>query len=331
MRKHILTITFLLLSLPAYVSAKNRTPKEALVGLRDFGVIVKYDQADGLPEAMRPTVLQMLQDRARDTLRLAEVPLLQSPDEADMTGRPRLVFTLTLNKQSTTAPAIYVDTRLYERVRLWRDQAKEMELATWVAGGVGGPKVTNQMLFDVFDGQLNWFVKDYREANPNATDTVSRTPDPPSQLIDNANSLQGLSGTRLFIWSGPSYSVDARTEALLKKLQSEAENKFKQAGIPILRYINESEKAGRPILYVSIKLIQKPLQAPTIFVESEFSQRVRPVRDPQKVIDAVTWESRASDNQPITDEAVQRVVNSQLDEFIKAYNAANTQLSSAPK
>lgn len=322
MVKHILTITILLLSLSAHTAAQNRSPEEALAGLRDIELIVKYDQAEGLAEVARRPSLQTLQNRARDTLRLAEVPLLESSDEADIAGKPRLVFTITLNTQDATAPAIQVDSKLYERVRLWRDPAKEMELATWVAAGVGYPKVTEKMLFNVFDGQVNGFVKAYRAANLNWTDAQGREPDV-AQLRDNANSLEGLSGISLFVWSGPSHSVDARTAALLKMLQSEAENKFKQVGIPLLRGVNATEEAGKPLLYVSIKLNQTPFQSPAIDVRSNFWQRVHPIRDPRKFTYAVTWESRAIDGQPITDEAVLRVMNSQLDGFIKAYQAAN--------
>ena len=65
-------------------------------------------------------------------------------------------------------------------------------------------------------------------------------------------------------------------------------------------------------------------------MESKFWQRVRSVRDPQKDVYGVTWESKASDNGPISDEAVLQVMNSQLDEFIKAFIAANPKLTSHP-
>ncbi len=130
MTKKILTTTILLLNLFTYTAAQNRSAKEALEGLHAIGVVVKYGQVEGLDAAMQPTVLQMLQDRAKDRLRQAEIPLLKATEEAEMRGRPRLVFTITLNKRTDTAPTIVVESRLYERVRLWRDPTKEMELAT---------------------------------------------------------------------------------------------------------------------------------------------------------------------------------------------------------
>ena len=330
MTKHILTTTILLLNLFTYAAAQNRSAKETLEGLREIGVIVKYGQVDGLDAAMQPTVLQMLQDRAKDRLRQAEIPLLKSTEEAEMRGRPRLVFTITLNKRTDTAPTIVVESRLYERVRLWRDPTKEMELATWVWSGSGyASRVTHEMLFQVFEGQLDGFIRDYREVNPNPTRVISSTPNPPAQVKDNANSLQGLNGIKLFVAFRPDHLADAAQRAeLQKKLQEEAESKLVQAGIPVPKYSDEPGR--RPLLYVLITLGHRPnfqMHAPAIAVESAFWQEVLHLRDPQKQTYAVTWESEASDGGPITDDAVRQVLNRQLDEFIKAYSAANSKLS----
>lgn len=332
MTKQILTTTILFLSLGTYAAAQNRSPKEALEGLREIGVNVKFGDANGLEAATQPAILQMLQDRAKDRLREAEVPVLRSSDEANMAGKPRLVFTVTANKPSTDAVTIRVESRLYERVRLWRDRAKEIELATWVQSGIGvGSTLSHEMLFQVFDGQLNEFIRDYREGNPNPARVTNAGPtlDTAAQLSADGNFLQGLNGVDLFVWSGPTRFLDPPLEALVKTLQGEAEKKFKQAGIPLLKYAQETEAAGRPLLYVSIKLNQPNSHAPAIAIESEFWQRVRPVRDPKKDTYAVTWESQTANGGPINDEAVLQLVNSQLDEFIKAYKAANPKQSSA--
>ena len=106
---------------------------------------------------------------------------------------------------------------------------------------------------------------------------------------------------------------------------------FKQAGIPLHRYTNESEPAGRPLFNIFITLSWANSWRSPIEIESKFWQRVLPVRDPRKDVYAVTWESRASDGGPITDDAVLHVMKSQLDEFIKAFLAANPKLASVPK
>src|ERR1051326_6445378 len=328
MRRSILAITILFLSLTTHVAAQNRSPEEALKGLSEIGLVVKFGKTNGLLEAMRPNTLQVLRERARILLSDADIPFRETTDEAELAGRPRLVFTITLNKE--VAPAIRVDSRVYERIRLWRDPAKEIDLATWVTGGIGEPTATQQMLFNVFDRQVNEFVKAYRAVNPSHQQVESRTPDPPVQLKDNGNALQGLNGTRVFVSFRPDLLADTYSRAELQKLlQKEAEKKFREAGIPLLKYVNETETAGRPLLYVFITLSRPSARFAPIAIESEFWQQVRPTRDPQKDLYAVTWESQAKESGPITDQAVLHSVPRQLDEFIKAYKEANPKFSVA--
>lgn len=335
MTKRILTITLLLLGLATHISAQSRGDKENLEGLQDIGLVVKYGNADGLDMALQATTLQMLQDRAKDRLQQAGIPLLKSSEEAVMAGRPRLVFSVTLNKHTETASAIYVEGKVYERVRLSRDLQKEMELATWIRGGSGDPTVTQQMLLDVFDGQLNEFIRDYRAANPNPITVASATPNLPAEIKENSNSLQGLNRVRLFITFRRDLLGDERRMAELQKMfQKEAEAKLVQAGIPVVT-------TEPPILSLVITLSRPNvvMHAPPIEVEGGFHQPVRPTRNTDKEIDAVTWESRSVGNFAksddgalvITDEAIRKVLNRQLDKFIKAYIAANPSSASLPK
>lgn len=324
MTKRMIAASILLLSLFTLISAQNRGDEKTLAGLQSIGLVVQYGNADGLDAAEQPAILQKLQDRARKLLTEAEVPLLESTDG------PRVVFTVTVKKTDTTLP-VYVESSIHERVRLWRDEKKEVDLATWVMGGVGGPTVTQQLLLDVFDGQVKGFIKAYRAANPNRVQLENGSADQTAQLKDNPNTLEGLTGTRVFISSRSGAFDHPRTPALMKMLQSEAAKKFKQAGIPLHQYANESESAGRPLFNVFITLSWTNSSRAAIEMESKFWQRVRPVRDSRKDVDAVTWESSASDNGPITDDAVLKVMNSQLDEFIKAFIAANPNLPAVPK
>ena len=211
MTRYILTVTIFLISVTTHISAQNRSAEENLTGLQAMGVVVKFGNADGLDVAEQPATLQMLQDRARKLLTEAEIPLLESTDG------PRLVFTVTVNKKTDTAPAVYVESSVYERVRLRRDEKKEVELATWVWSGVGGPTATPKMLLDVFDGQIEGFVKDYRAANPKRP-VESRSANHQATLGDNANSLEGLSGTSLFVAIRPGAFVDPRARELTKML-----------------------------------------------------------------------------------------------------------------
>jgi hypothetical protein len=337
MTKQILTASTLLLSLFTYTAAQSRTdgfkdlnPRLTLEELGNIGLIVKYGQVDGLETAMQRTILQKLRDRAKNRLRQGDIPIWESTDEADMVGRPRLVFSVTLKKQTDSRPALLIESKLFQRVRLWRDPSQEVELATWSMSSVG-PNVESQMLFALFDKPLDAFVREYRAANPNPPRAESRTTAPPAQLNDNASALQGLTGIDFMVSLRFIQFVDARFQALSDPLQREAENKLKQAGIPLLRYAPDIARAGYPLLNVVVTLDQNGISyAPAIDVRTQFWQRVRPVRDLKKYTYAPTWESHANDGPLITEEALRRIVNSQLDQFIEAYQAGNPKQSSLP-
>jgi hypothetical protein len=323
MKKYCLATTILLLASFGNTPAQNRSEQKTLVGLRDIVMTVKYLQVDGLEASTRPIVLQRLQERANEQLTKAEIPLLKTTGD-DIAGGPALVFFITANKETQNAPTIVVETKLNERVRLGRDATKELDLATWAYDGVGvATRVTEKLLFDVFDTQVNHFIKAYREANPNLKPGENSTASLLAPLRYKVDSLQGLNGTTLFVAFRPDAKPDSPERVELRKaLQKEAEAKLVAAGVPILRG-NDVEPAGRPLLYLLITLSQPLSDRHAIEVESRFWQDVRPLRDPDRNTYAVTWESQGNDGPPITDAAVRAVINSQLDEFIKAYTAAN--------
>ena len=326
----ILTSTILLLNLFSYTAAQSRTagfkdanPRQTLEGLGQIGLSVKYGQVDGLEATMQSTILQKLRDRAANRLRQGEVPLMEAPDEADMVGKPRLVFTVTLKKQGDPPPALLIESKLFQQVRLWRDPSQEVELATWTMSSVG-PNVDSEMMFALFDKPLDAFVREYRAANPKPLAIESRTTAPPRQFKDKANALHGLTGIDFIVSLGFIQFVNPRIQALSDPLQREAENKLKQAGIPLLRTADETVRAGNPLLSVVVTLDQNGASyAPAIDVRSQFWQRVQPIREPRKYTYVPTWESHANDGPAITEEALRKIVNNQLDQFIEAYKAAN--------
>ena len=134
MAKHLLTATFLLLSLVSYTSAQNSSERETLKGLREIGVSVEYTHVDAVEITMQPNVLQRLQSTATDQLTKAGVPLLKSTDAA---GYPRLVFEIFANQDTDIAPAILVQSKLYERVGFKRDAAKESDLYNFERSKLG--------------------------------------------------------------------------------------------------------------------------------------------------------------------------------------------------
>jgi hypothetical protein len=325
----ILAITVLLLSLFTQLAAQTREHEETLQNLRDIDVVVKYGQVNGPQEEWQSNLLQRLEALARRCLHEEGIPISQ--DEAH-TGRPRLVFTVNLNREIETAPPVLVTVEAFQRVRLWRDSAKELELATWSQNGVGGVLVTEKMVYDVFEGQIAEFLKSYRAVNQSSsrvpTQTVEATA---AQSKDAPNTFEGLNSTAVYVAVPRDILFDGRPPVSQKFLQEAAETRLKDAGIKIIRYGSEAEEAGNARLYIWIKLTPPNMKSwdPPISVESLFSQWVRLVRDPKKQSQAVTWKSKDSGSYAktdtgasvITDEAVLAVVNKQLDEFIKAFRA----------
>jgi hypothetical protein len=327
----ILAITVLLLGLITPLAAQTIEHERTLADLRDFDVSVKYGQVNGQEQEWQSNLLQRLEDRARRRLREAGVPIAQ--DEA-RAGRPRLIFTVNLNREVETAPPVLVTVVALQRVRLSRDSAKELDLATWGQYGVGGPLVTEKMVYDVFDGQVAEFLKSYGAVNQTPSQVPTQEVADLYVLLDDPplNAFEGLNSTGVFVAVRPDVSFKGKPPVSQKFLQEAVEARLKEAGIKVIRYANEAEEAGNARLYIWVKLTPPNMKswAPPIGVESTFSQWVRLVRNPKIRSEATTWKSEDSgpyaktdSGAPaLTDEAVLAVVNKQLDEFIKAFRAA---------
>ena len=329
--KHpVLALMILLFGLSAQLSAQTMEKAQTMEGLRDIVVVVKYGRVDGKQEEWQSTLLQRLEDRARHSLEEAEVPISQSTDEPGKSGRPRLVFTVSLSRKPEIDP-VQVETEMVQRIRLWRDTVKQLELATWTMYGVGGPRITEKAVFDVFDEQVAEFIKTYREVNSTSQISTQPATDNSAEFSSPPNAFEGLMSTQVYISVSQSI-FDAWPPDSEKFLQEAAETKLKAAGIKITRSTTQAERSGNAVLTVWINLSPPPYAhrwAPPNGVQSTFSQWVLLDRDPQKRTDAVTWRTQAStfaktDNglPGITDEAVRELVNKQLDEFIKAFKAA---------
>jgi hypothetical protein len=325
----LLALTICLFGLTAQLAAQPPS-EQTLQGLRGIELVIKYGQVNGQPQEWQSTILQKLEDLAKPRLKEAGVRI----EPADETSRARLVFTITLNRANRTAAPVLVEAALYQRVRLWRDAAKELEVPTWTMGGVGGPEVTEQMLCDVFNEVNNQFLKNYAAMNPTPSEAPREKSSATSaQLSETRHGFEGLNSTGVYVAIRQDMFTDARQAALQKFLQEAAEARLKEAGIKLVRYTNEEEQAGHANLSVWIKLSQPNSEtwAPPIGVESKFSQWVRLSRDPKKYTQAVTWETRDQGNfvknsngdLVITDELVLELVNKQVDEFIRALKGAN--------
>jgi len=333
----ILALTICFFGLTGQLSA-GRTDDKTLEGLREMELVVKFGEVNGQPAEWQSTALQTLEDRAKRQLEEAGIRIL-SKDESSKAGRAKLVFTVNLNREDKTAAPVSVETRVLQRARLSRDSSKELELSTWTMDGVGGPEITQKMMFDVFDGMIENFLKYYKPMNPNTSEApTQKIPATSAQVSNTEHGFEGVNATTFWVSIREDMFSDARQGLLQKFLQEAAEKKLKEAGIKLVHYTNEAEQAGYASLAVYIKLSQpnQHIWAPPIGVESTFAQRVSLVRDPKKQTDAVTWESRAqgefvknsSGDLVVTDDAVLELVNKQVDEFIKAVKAANANVTS---
>lgn len=323
----------MLLSLTAQLAAQTLEKAQTMEGLRDIVLVVKYGHLDGKQEEWQSTLLPRLEERARHSLEEAEIPIVQSTDEDGKSGKPRLVFTISLSRRPESDP-VRVQSEIFQKVRLWRDTTKELELATCGTYDVGGPTVTRKAVLDVFDRQVADFIKAYREVNSTSQFSTQPAIDKSAPFNSPPNAFEGLRSTQVYV-SVPQSMFDGRPQLSEKFLLDAAETKLKAAGIKIIRSTTQAERSGNAILNIWVKF--GPLNGQTSaspIIESTFSQWVLLDRDPQKRTDAITWQSQDSgpftktdDGLPvITNEAVLEVVNKQLDEFIKAFK-----IGSAPQ
>ena len=327
----LLALIISLHSLTAQPAAQTLEKAQTMEGLKDIALVVKYGRVDGKQEEWQSTLLERLEARARHSLEEAEIPISQSTVEPGKTDRPRLVFTVSLSRKPETDP-VRVETEIVQRIRLWRDTGKELELATFTMNGVGGRMATEKMVFDVFDGQVAEFIKTYREVNSTSQVSTQPATDNSAEFSSPPNAFESLRSTQVNVSLPGDMMFNGQPPLSEKFLQDAAETKLKAAGIKITRSTTQAELSGNALLSIWVKLSPPNTQtwATPITVASTFSQWVLLARDPQKRIDAVTWRSQDSgpfaktDNglSEITNEAVLELVNRQLDEFIKAFKAA---------
>jgi len=333
MSKHILTTILLVLTLSTYAAAqgnidgfKDWNPGRTVQGVGEIGLIVKYGQVDGLEASMRPVMLKTLHDRARELLTQGKVPLLEATDEAEMVDKPRLIFIVNVKKQTDPGPRLNIETKIVQRVSLWRDPAQVIELPTW-DWNVDSAQVDYASLSSFFDMQVKLFIKVYNEENSKPAQVENRKTELPP-LKGNANSLEGLKAIDFSVGIAFFETADERLNRLWGPLRNETEAKLKQAGISLLRR-SDAATAGYPLLNVKIHLNPNGVSyAPAIQVRSEFFQRVCRPQDPKQFTYIPTWLLQTSDDSPITEEAIRKMLNSHLDQFIEAYKAANAKSQS---
>ena len=173
MKRIVLALSFLLAT-SSVASAQFTPTKENLRGLTGVRLIVMFGHcptrnpincAEGLEEAQRLEVLQMLEADVTAKLQEAGIPLLRNANELHKAGGPRLIVMVTLDKPNGFVHPIVTEVKLLQRVRLVRDSSIEYDAVTWSQGGVGQPLEISRIRRLVAN-HLDRFIEEYLSVNP---------------------------------------------------------------------------------------------------------------------------------------------------------------------
>ena len=138
--------------------------------------------------------------------------------------------------------------------------------------------------------------------------------------------LRGLKGLRLTVYFGRAPAMEAEQRSVVQKmLQAEAEAKFTKAGIPLLKFTQETEKEpGSPHFVVTLTLDKPNGYVFPVVSDARLFQKVRLSRDPSVEVSVSTWETHGVGVYNIKDLDMLRLqVNQAVDEFIKYYQTVN--------
>lgn len=138
------------------------------------------------------------------------------------------------------------------------------------------------------------------------------------------NSLRGLKGVRLEVMFARAEAIDeAERPAILKLVTADATTKLQKAGIPLLRYANEVEDAGSPLLLVYITCDKPNGFVYPLVTNIKLLQRVRLARDPSIEADLETWQQSGVGAPKVTVEMIRNQVATEIDQFIRDYKTVN--------
>ena len=161
----------------------------------------------------------------------------------------------------------------------------------------------------------------------------TKKPSPYTFTIDNKDSplsLRLIKGMLVVVEDLPSkIEKDGLTT---DKIQAHVEAKCKSAGIKVLSTEESLNVAGYPILAVNVDVEKIQGNGHYLYsIHVDLHQNVHLERDPRiMIIGATTWTSRSYG---IGRELghMQGKIKNHVNEFIKAYSAANSKLNSSPQ
>jgi hypothetical protein len=160
-----------------------------------------------------------------------------------------------------------------------------------------------------------------------------KKPSPYSFTIDNKDSplsLRLIKGMLVVVEDLPS-KVE-KSGLTSDQIQTYVEAKCKRAGIKVLSTEDSLNVAGYPILAVNVDVEKIQGNGHYIYsINMDLHQNVHLERDPQiMIIGATTWTSRSYGVDRELGHMRGRIKN-HVNEFIKAYSAANSELNSSPQ
>lgn len=151
-----------------------------------------------------------------------------------------------------------------------------------------------------------------------------------AQFAPSTENLRGLKGVRLIVMFGRADALDeAKRPEVLKMLEADTTAKLQKAGIPLLRFSDEIEKAGFPQLIVLVTLDVPNGFVHPLVTEVKLMQRVRLARDPSIETDAVTWYLDGVGGPKLEIAMIRRQVASEIDRFIQDYLSVNPNQSAS--
>jgi hypothetical protein len=138
------------------------------------------------------------------------------------------------------------------------------------------------------------------------------------------SNLKGLSGVRLIVMFGRADGLEeAQRPEVLKMLEADTTAKLQTAGIPLLKFNDEIDKAGSPQLVVMVTLDIPNGYVNPIVTEVKLLQRVRLARDSSIELDAATWSAYGVGNK-LDFARIRRLVATNIDQFIRDFRTVNS-------
>ena len=166
MKLTIVSFTFLLLiSGVALGQAGHAGQENNIRGLKGVRLVVMFARADAVDEAERPAILKLVEADASAKFQKAGITLFRYAGELENAGSPQLIVYITCDKPNGFVYPLVTRVTLLQHVRLARDPSIEADLATWEQWGVGGPKLTVEMIRSQVATEIDQFIKDYLTVN----------------------------------------------------------------------------------------------------------------------------------------------------------------------